>query len=202
MLALCLACFVFSASGGAYAEVPSVFRQLVDFLGETLGMPQQSDGSIDVQIVSDGMPDELYPGAEVVSTLAVKNQGNADAYFRFAVALRYDAQTWNRISVRFAADGYAVSDWMDVRICGEDYRMKVFSYEQELPDGQTSPGIGMTVSVDEKTTLAQIAAICSDFIQMKALAIETRAFKDQDGTMTAGRALDMALPLDENFNPF
>ena len=61
----------------------------------------------------------------------------------------------------------------------------------------------MTIAMDESVTSEQIARYRSDFLQVQGLAIGADDFQNSDGTqMSAQEALNLALPIDANFNPF
>lgn len=210
MLALCLALAGFVAVNGSYAmpDVAEVFQDLTEYLGDVLGIPAYStQGEIDVQIVLGREPDMLYPGCTAQTTLSVHNDGSQTAYFRLAVAVQYDAATWDdKFTVAFeAADSYTVLDWMDITISGTPYRMKVFTYNEALGSNEQSSNITMTVSLAANVTNEELARYHSDFVQMKVLAIETAAFDDkakaENREPSAQTALDRALPLTD-FNPF
>lgn len=202
ILVLCLSLAGLLAVNGTFAmsDVSSAFQKLTDFLGD-LGMPQHGGNKIDVQIISDNTPQILSPGTSATRTVYVKNQGSDPAYFRFAIAVQYDEETWNDLTIAFNTEGYSVSDWTEISVSNTPYRMKVFTYEQALGSDSASPEIAMTVSMKADVTSEQLARYRSDFIQMKVLAIETDSFKKNDVPMSASDALNMALPL-QSFNPF
>lgn len=208
-LTLCIMLAGLLAVNSSYAlpDVSSAFQHLIDYLGETLGIPSYSStGEIDVAIVACDEQQQLYPGTQAQQTLSIRNEGTSSAYFRFVIAVQYDAETWNQISVTFDDnDFYSVSDWMPTAITNMPYRMKVLTYKQALAAGESSPQFTMTVGMDSDMTNEQFSRYNSDFIQMKVLAVEANAFDKKakaDGREPSAQdALDRALPL-TNFNPF
>ena len=208
-LTLCLLLAGLLAVSNSYAlpDVSSAFQHLIDYLGDALGIPtHSSNGEIDVQIVSGGSEQQLYPGTQAQQTFSIRNDGTSSAYFRFVVAVQYDAETWDQLSVSFDAnESYAISDWMTTTISDAPYRMKVITYKQALNAGESSPEIMMTVGMDSDMTNEQFSRYGSDFIQMKVLAVETNAFDQkaeaENREPSALDALNRALPL-TNFNPF
>ena len=208
-LTLCLALTCLLAVNSSYAlpDVSSAFQHLIDYLGDALGIPSHSqNGEIDIQIVSGGSEQQLYPGAQAQQTFSIRNNGTSGAYFRFVVAVQYDAETWDQLSVTFDTnDSYLISDWMPTAISDVPYRMKIFTYKHALAADESSPEIMMTVGMDPDMTNEQFSCYGSDFIQMKVLAVETNAFDKKaeadSREPSALDALDRALPL-TNFNPF
>ena len=201
VLALCAAMAGLLAVNGTYAlpDVPAFFANLVGVLGETLGLPEYGGSVVDVKIVSGEPTGTIYPGAQASQLHNVKNQGTADVYFRYAVAVQYIPETWDKLDIQFDSVGYAVSQgWMDVMITGSPYKMKVFTYQTVLADGDISSPVEMTVGMDDTMTMAEMNRYGSQFIQMKVLAIDVSAFKEYD----AEAALALALPLEDGFNPF
>jgi len=202
ILALCLVLAGILASNSTYAlpDVNKAFQTLIDVLGEELGVPTHGGDAVKVTLLSSDEPQTLYPGGSVSRTMSVRNDGTDGAYFRFAIAVQYEEESWQHLDVQFEAEDYAVSGWMPITIAdGTHFRMKVFTYDQLLAAGQTSPDIAMTIHMDRQMTSEQMTRYRSDFIQMKALAIGADAFSQK--APNALDALNLALPLDK-FQPF
>lgn len=157
--------------------------------------PEVGGQQVDVQL-QKADPIMLMPGAPATYDTAVNNVGSDDVYFRVAVAVRYDEQSWDKLDFEFNADGFDTSDWMDTTISGTPYKMMVLTYQEALAAKSSAP-FSVTVSMDTSITSEQMDKLSSNFLQMQVLAISASEFTD----MSATAALDMALPL-TNFNPF
>lgn len=200
---LCFILIGFAMAGSTYAlpDLDSVFANLVELLGETLGLPELGGTTVDVEIVTDTASGLLSPGGAASRKVSVRNQGSSGVYFRFACAVQYHADSWEKLTIRFDADdSYLESDWMAIDVDDKPYRMKVFTYQSELPAGADAPQITMHIAMDRSMTSAQMNRYSSDFVRMQVLAIEPKEFTQRNLT-TAQQALDAALPL-STLNPF
>ncbi|MBP3428119.1 MAG: hypothetical protein J6M47_07655 [Clostridia bacterium] len=201
--ALCFIVIGCSMVSGTFAlpDLDKVFADLTGMLGHALGLPEAGGAEVDVALVTDTASGQLYPGGTATRSVYVKNQGAREVCYRLAYAVQYDAQSWDKLTLRFAADeGYIEHDWQEISISGVPYRMKVFTYDSALPAGQSSGGVSLTITMDRNITSEQIARYRSDFLQMQVLAIDPVPFREK-GYTTAQAALDIALPL-ATLNPF
>lgn len=192
----------FALVNGTFAlpDLDEVFA-FVQQLGESLGLPtQDASGTIDVALVSDDTPQQLYPGGAASRVTRVKNQGTKAVYFRLCYAIQYDESSWNKLTITFAADGYDQTDWRAITIGTTPYMMKVFTYTAALPAGEKSPDVKLTIAMDDSVTSEEIGRYRADFLQTQVLAIDPKPFTGE-GITTAKDALDLALPLD-TLNPF
>lgn len=204
-LSFMLISFLLVSGTFAMPDLNEIFADLSSFLGDALGKPEQGgeNTAVHVAIVSDTAPQSLYPGSTASRTSCVQNKGNGDIYFRLVYAIQYDQDTWNMLKVNFDTDaeaGFNEHDWQDINISGTPYKMKVFTYTEALAPGASSPDIQISISMDPSVTSKQFANYRSDFLQIKALAIDPKPFTDK-GCTTATEALDKALPL-KTLNPF
>lgn len=188
--------FLLVNSTFALSNLDEVFTDLTDVLGEVLGLPQPGGEIVNVALVSDNTPQQLYPGGTASRTTRVKNQGTGDVYYRLCYAVQDNS--WDKLNIAFAAPGYDETDWLPITIGTTPYRMKVFTYPQELPAGAESAPVTLTITMASSMTSAELANYRSDFIQTQVLAIDVETFKDYSAEAT----LDLALPITNNFNPF
>lgn len=206
LVALCFMLVGFLAVNGTFAgdfgkRIEDVFKNLTDLL-VNLGQPQDGGDQVKVALVS-GKPGLLYPGASVTYTTAVRNEGTQPVYFRLVIAAQYEESSWDALKFEFKTEGadfLSTEDWMPIDVDGTPYRMMVFTYSKALEAEEKSPEVSVTLTMDISVTNEQIARYRSDFLQAQVLAIETEAFAEI--APTAQTALDMALPIDEEFNPF
>lgn len=192
----------FALVNGTFAlpDLDEVFANLTELLGD-LGLPtQDASGTIDVALVSDDTPQQLYPGGAASRVTRVKNQGTSPVYFRLCYAIQYDESSWNKLTITFAADGYDQTDWRDITIGNTPYKMMVFTYPAALLSWETSPEVKLTIAMDDSVTSEEISRYRADFLQTQVLAIDPTPFTDNDIT-TAEEALNLALPLG-TLNPF
>lgn len=192
----------FALVNGTFAlpDLDKVFAYVKE-LGETLGLPtQDTNGTIDVALVSDDAPQQLYPGGAASRATRVQNQGTAPVYFRLCYAVQYDADSWSKLNITFDATGYEQSGWQDITIGTVPYKMTVFTYPAALANGAESPAVTLTIAMDSTITSEEISRYRSDFLQTQVLAIDPTPFTNQN-IANAVDALNLALPLD-TLNPF
>lgn len=192
----------FALVNGTFAlpDLDEVFA-FVQQLGESLGLPtQDASGTIDVALVSDDTPQQLYPGGAASRVTRVKNQGTSPVYFRLCYAIQYDESSWNKLTIDFDTEGYESTGWLDITIGNTPYKMKVFTYTKALPTGKISPDVKLTIAMEDSVTSEEISRYRSDFLQTQVLAIDPTPFTDANITTAVG-ALDLALPL-KTLNPF
>ena len=191
----------------ALPDLNKVFADLTQWLGAEAGMPGRGGAgtAVHVALVSDNEPQSLYPGGAVSRGFGVKNEGTGDVYFRLVYAVQYDEASWPKLTVSFnAGAGYTEHDWKDILIGTTPYKMKVFTYKDELPKGAESPEVRISIAMDTTITNEEIARYRSDFLQTQVLAIGAGDFASITipGNQTrAEAALELALPLNE-LNPF
>lgn len=203
---------VFLVNGTLAADfskaVSNIFAELTDKLGEIIGTPQQGGNIVDVTLITDDIPQQLFPGGTAEQTSVIRNDGQESVFFRLAYAVQYDVETWDDLEINFSFDNedYLVypskNEWKDISVHGTSYRMKVFTYPQVLAVGAVSPEVKICISMNTAVTSAQISRYRHDFLQVQALAIEAEAFASEYSNTTAEQALNMALPITETFNPF
>lgn len=192
----------FALVSGTFAlpDLDKVFDDLTELLGD-LGLPtQDTNGTIDVALVSDDTPQQLYPGGTASRVTRVKNQGTSPVYFRLCYAIQYDAASWHKLTIDFESEDYEQTDWRDITIGNTPYKMKVFTYPAALASGAESPEVKLTIAMDDSVTSEEISRYRSDFLQTQVLAIDPTPFTGE-GITTAKDALDLALPL-HTLNPF
>ena len=190
----------FALVNGTFAlpDLDEVFKTVTQLLEK--GIPEPGGGTIDVALVSDNTPQQLYPGGAASRVTRVKNQGTSPVYFRLCYAIQYDESSWNKLTITFAADGYDQTDWRDITIGNTPYKMMVFTYPAALLSWETSPEVKLTIAMDDSVTSEEISRYRADFLQTQVLAIDPTPFTDNDIT-TAEEALNLALPLG-TLNPF
>ena len=192
----------FALVNGTFAlpDLDEVFANLTELLGD-LGLPtQDASGTIDVALVSDDTPQQLYPGGEASRVTRVKNQGTSPVYFRLCYAIQYDESSWNKLTIDFDTEGYESTGWLDITIGNTPYKMMVFTYPEALLSWETSPDVKLTIAMDDSVTSEEISRYRADFLQTQVLAIDPAPFTDK-GITTAEDALNLALPL-LTLNPF
>jgi len=184
-----------------------IFADLSQWLGEALGVAQDGGNEVDVEIVTGKTVPQLYPGGTAQRACSVANRGAQPVYFRLACAVQYDAASWEYLKIDFNYNAaeysvYPATGWQEITISGTPYRMKVFTYQKELPpDGEASP-VTVRIGMDTSVTNEMLSGYRSDFLQMKALAVETAVFQANDEVTddSAEGVLNLALPL--GTNPF
>lgn len=192
----------FALVSGTFAlpDLDKVFDDLTELLGD-LGLPtQDTNGTIDVALVSVDTPQQLYPGGTASRVTRVKNQGTSPVYFRLCYAIQYDAASWHKLTIDFESEDYEQTDWRDITIGNTPYKMKVFTYPAALASGAKSPDVKLTIAMAGSVTSEEISRYRSDFLQTQVLAIDPTPFTGE-GITTAKDALDLALPL-HTLNPF
>lgn len=190
----------FALVNGTFAlpDLDEVFKTVTQLLEK--GIPEPGGGTIDVALVSDNTPQQLYPGGTASRTTSVQNQGSKAVYFRLCYAIQYDESSWNKLTITFDAPGHEQTGWRDITIGNTPYKMMVFTYTKDLAAGDYSPAVTLTIAMDDTVTSEEISRYRADFLQTQVLAIDPKPFTDKDIT-TAEDALDLALPLD-TLNPF
>ena len=190
--------FLLVNSTFAMPNLETVFATVAELLDKA--SPEPGSETINVALVSDNTPQQLYPGGSASRTSCVENQGTGNVYFRLVYAVQHNPDSWDKLTISFVADGYEQSSWQDITIGTTPYKMMVFTYPQELPASQTSPPVTLSIAMDSSMTSAELDNYRSDFIQTQVLAIDPTPFTEK-GYTTVHAALDMALPL-KTLNPF
>ena len=171
-------------------------------------VPMAHDWEKKVAINVGGTTYQLWEAAALDKFTAVKNvgsNGDKDAYFRLAFAV--DANIHSKLKLNFTDDTcYAWTDWTDISIGGRMFKMIVATYTEALAPGQVSPPALLQVAMDKSATNEDYAKISSDFLQIKAMAVDADALTtEENGVMVrpgAQYTLDITVPLREGFNPF
>lgn len=138
---------------------------------------------------------------------SVTNVRTEDAYLRVAFAVKKNAAADRVVHVNFNEDlsAFDITDWRDVTIDGQAYRMKIFTYRKALKAGESTPPMLLQVAIDSSATNEDFTAIGNDFLRVNAMAIQAGAFTTEVNgekvQMSYQEALDMALPLD-TITPF
>ena len=193
----------FALVNGTFAlpDLDEVFANLTELLGDLSLPTQDTNGTIDVALVSDNTPQQLYPGGAASRVTRVKNQGTSPVYFRLCYAIQYDESSWNKLTIDFDTEDYEQTGWRDITIGNTPYKMMVFTYTKDLAAGDYSPAVTLTIAMDDTVTSEEISRYRADFLQTQVLAIDSLTFKEKNIT-TAKEALNLALPINSNFNPF
>lgn len=162
---------------------------------------------------------EVYPlfdrekvSGVVDKFVSVRNAGEETAYFRVAFAIEKTDVVQRLMHFTFSGDteAFEISGWKDVKIDGRDYQMIVYSYKEALEKGQVSPPMLLQAVMQKEATSQDLAGLRSDFLQVKVMSIQADVFKEEqviDGEkvqvqLSAMEALDMAVPVRDDFNPF
>lgn len=201
LAALCFILVSLVLVNGTFAlpDWKEVFQSVAALVED--GIPEQGGTAVHVELVSNDGATRLFPGGAVSRVSHVKNLGDGNVYFRLVYAVQYVEESWNDLTIRFAAGaGFEESGWIDTTSSGRPYRMKVFTYTGELPAGTSSPEVSISIAMDADVTSEQLARYSDDFLQMQALAIDPAPFAEK-GYATAKAALDAALPLN-SLKPF
>lgn len=201
--ALCFILVSLVLVNGTFAlpDFDEVFQVISELLEDGIPEIGGEGTAVHVKIISDDEPQNLYPGSEVSRTFKVQNLGTGSVYFRLVYAVQYDAESWPKLDIDFAAgSGFTEHAWQDITIGNTPYKMKVFTYTSALPVGSSSPEVSITIAMDTTVTSDQITRYRSDFLQTQVLAIDPTPFTEK-GHTTAEQALNMALPLD-TLSPF
>ena len=185
----------------ALPDLGEVFKVVTELLEKGIPEVGGAGTAVHVDLVSDETPQNLFPGGSASRTTFVRNAGTGGIYFRLAYAIQHDAQSWDKLDIDFSAgEGFEMSDWQDITIDNTSYRMKVFTYTSELASGEDSSAVTLAIAMDSSVTSEQIARYREDFLQIQVLAIDPTPFADVADSAEA--ALNLALPLDNKFNPF
>ena len=193
----------FALVNGTFAlpDFDDVFQVVTDLLEK--GIPEMGGAgtAVDVALVSDNTPQQLYPGGSVSQTHAVRNDGTGSVYFRLVYAIQYDADSWDKLGIDFTAGAdFVQHGWQDITVDGTPYKMMVFTYTDALAAGQMSSAVTLNISMDTAFTSEELNRYRGDFLQTQVLAIDPTPFTEK-GYITAEDALNLALPLD-TLNPF
>jgi len=144
----------------------------------------------------------LTPGNTTERKVAVRNQSSGkSAYFRIAFAVQADVR--EHLTLNFNNDS-SLYTWYElpneITIGSRHYDLFIGTYQKELPAGTTSEAALFGVKLDDITS-QEMNAFSEDFLQIQVLAICADDFVGSDYT-TAEAALDQALPIPDDFNPF
>ena len=199
---LCFVLVGFMLVSGTFAlpDLDKVFAYVKE-LGETLGLPELGGAgtAVDVSLVYDDSPQQLYPGGAASRATCVRNEGSGPVYFRLVYAVQYDASSWDKLTIAFAAEGYEQTEWRDISIGTTPFKMKVFTYTKALDANAVSPAVTLTIAMADTVTTEEIGRYRSDFLQTQVLAIDPTPFAEV--APSAVEALNLALPLN-TLNPF
>lgn len=184
-----------------------IFADLTATLGQSLGLAA-TDASFDVDLVTVGDAQQLYPGGKAATTVRVDNMGELPACFRLAFAVQ-KTSSWGQLECTFTVpEGFTgENNWREITVGGTPYYMAVFTYNEMLAVGGKSPEVSITIAMAKDVTTAQINEYRADFLKTQVLAIDATPFlttKDSGTPLytSAAAALDAALPLSDTFNPF
>lgn len=137
---------------------------------------------------------------------AVKNNLSTEeaksAYFRVAFAVDADVFPLLRFNFNKDAAVYQWSGWLDIKIDGEDYKMMVATCLTALEPGQVSAPALLQVGLVKEATNADLAKAGSDFLKIKALAVDADTLTENDVRPGAVETLNATMPLESGFNPF
>lgn len=182
--------------------IPAAYRD--DYNWETV--PVQLDGK------TYPLLDKSRVTGVVDKFTSVRNAGEETAYFRVAFAVEKTDVVDRLMHFTFSGDtqAFEISPWKDIRINGRDYRMIVYSYKEALEKGQVSPPMLLQAVMQKEATNEDLAQLKSDFLQVKVMSIQADVFTEEqviDGEkvkvqLSAKEALDMAVPVRDDFNPF
>ncbi len=215
LAALCFIIVSLVLVNGTFAlpDLDKVFADLRGLLGIESGLPEIGGAgtAVHVELDSDQTPQNLYPGSKVSRTFQVQNLGSGDVYFRLVYAIQYDEESWPKLDIVFGAgdgfiearstdEGFDADGWKNIIIGNTPYKMKVFTYTNELPANFSSPEVSITIGMDTAVTSEQVSRYRSDFLKTQVLAIDPTPFTEK-GYSTAVEALNLALPLD-TLSPF
>lgn len=144
--------------------------------------------------------------------VSVKNVGEETAYCRIAFAIEKNDVVQRLMHFTFSGDrnAFVIHPWRDIRINGRDYQMIVYTYTHPLEAGQVSPPMLLQAVLQQEATSADLAGLKSDFLQIKVMTIQADVFKEERTVngekvqvqLSAVEALDMAVPVKDDFNPF
>ena len=223
-LLLCIALVTLVAVNDTLAaEVVGAFNKLTDLLGDVLGNPSADPAALDVQIVSstDGvLTPAHYADAfawekvtPVQKTTCVQNVQSEAAFVRICIAVKQAECLKFRLAE--VPEGYAVAQEKTITIGGKAFTLYTFDYQQKLAQNSSTPVITMDFALTKETTNEHLAALGTDFVQVRSFAIQASAFakldeagnqiaKDDTTTqpMKPEIALQHALGDMESFNPF
>lgn len=157
-----------------------------------------TDGDITYQLWSDA-----YAPYAADKFISVKNIKGTDVFFRTAIAIQYDEDVWPKLEMNRNTTHF---DWSNnngntISINGKPYVLLVATYKNTLTANQTSPAMMMQLALDDVNITSDQLANTLD-MRVTTVAIEASGFtEEENGPMSATKALDLAVPLN-NFNPF
>lgn len=223
ILLLCLALVSVLAVNGTFAqEAETLFKNLVQTLGEVFGMPEKDESKLRIEILTSENPVLLpanYPGelpqnweslpGTVMQTISAVNRStvseefDGSAYVCLAVAVKQHGLLHTML---MAEPGYTALASRPIQIGGEAFNMVVFCYDSKLAANAELPRITLKMLLEKTADNTDMAALGANCVQVKALAVDTRPFDpavNQQITKvyTPFEALDEALGL-STFNPF
>ena len=228
-LLLCIALVTLVAVNDTLAtEVGNIFKTIVDSLGNVLDVPTADKTQLDVDLISttDGV---LIPahydgdfswdkvsGVVAHKYTSVQNTKAEAAYVRICIAVREaDCLKFRLAAVPEGNDGYDFDPPQNITISGKAFTLYTFDYQQLLTQGSSTPVITVDFALIKDTDNDDLAALGTDFVQVKSFAIQADAFvqMDEQGKqlrdannqpvlMSASDALEMALGSIATFNPF
>ena len=96
----------FALVNGTFAlpDLEEVFQTVTQLLEK--GMPEPGGGTVDVALVTDDTPQQLYPGGAASRVTCVRNEGTGPVYFRLVYAIQYDRDSWDKLTITFDAPGH------------------------------------------------------------------------------------------------
>ena len=165
-------------------------------------------------VVIDGQAYALWKEtlrSPVTKVVSVQNtaveEGAKDAYFRVAIAV--DANIFHLLKINFnKADNRYIwaNNWMDITVDGRAYKMMIATYTQALEPGEKSPPFMLQVAMDKTATNEDYAKIDHHFMRITAMAVDADTLTDATDPDAvrpgAVERLDVAVPVNENLNPF
>lgn len=148
----------------------------------------------------------------VQKTTCVRNVQEEAAFVRICIAVKQADCLKARLPA--VPEGYINAE-KQIAIGGAAFTLYTFDYQQQLTQGSSSPAITMDFALTKETTNEHLAALGTDFVQVKSFAIQASAFAklDENGNQIANddtttqpmkpeTALQHALGDINTFNPF
>ena len=184
LLAVCLILAGLLAVNSTFAlpDIDKVFATLTELLG-SLAAPTEDPTQFNVSLVYTGSDENtlLSPGGTVTRSFAAANGANSKpAYFRIAIAVQNDALPAGLLQVQTNGGNYTWTQANDITIGGRTYALKVATYKDKLPVGETSASAMLRVSMDASVTSAQMAQLDDNFLQIQVLAVDATAFESEN----------------------
>lgn len=210
LLAVCLVLAGLLAVNGTFAGdfgrtvqkmLANVFRPVEDLTNPApTDAPKLASLAVEDEKAEGGEKNKaLFPGTSVTRTYTVSNTTSTTdnpqpIFFRLAVAVRYDDDSWEKtFGITFNKDSNG--DSREIEIGGKQYKLYVFDGElaKDAPWNLTA-----TVIMKKEMTDAQYEVYWQgDFLKAELYSIERKAFVDA-GYKDAETALNAALG---DFNP-